>query len=367
MEGKKVKFTIGRDELLSALSSAQSILGNSQIIPILGCVLIRAGDELSITATNLEITIKRDVKADISKSGSTCINCAHIFSVVRALQKGEVDCELSGSDFIIKSGRARFKIKALSPDDFPQMEINSSAASYSYSADEFSGLISRVKHAASISDKDYGLRGVFMGVRDGRVVSCSLDLKRLASCSIDATPDMQDCIIPIELANCIEREIDGQIDVFVDGRKMMIKSSSLEITGKMIEYEFPDFEKLHQSCLSNPHRVIVRRGDFLDAVNRVAVASEKNYRAIKLSIGKEKVTISSRDLMDATEELPCYYEGDDLEVGISSAFLAQCLESLSTDDVEILFSTGIGSHLFNGKEHDWSIVCGMRVRTTRNL
>jgi len=77
-------------------------------------------------------------------------------------------------------------------------------------------------------------------------------------------------------------------------------------------------------------------------VKRVSVFSSVTTRQIRLQIAADKLTIRAEDLdmsSEAKETISCEYNGEDMEIGFNSRYLADMLSNLGGKEAKFEFST----------------------------
>jgi DNA polymerase-3 subunit beta len=75
-----MKFTIERDALTSALAQVRGIVKRANIIPILSCCKIEAaGDQITLTSTDMDMQASSTVHAEVETEGAIAID-AHALS-----------------------------------------------------------------------------------------------------------------------------------------------------------------------------------------------------------------------------------------------------------------------------------------------
>jgi DNA polymerase-3 subunit beta len=84
----------------------------------------------------------------------------------------------------------------------------------------------------------------------------------------------------------------------------------------------------------------VRCAEFSAAVDRVATISTEKSRAIKLTLGKNALTLSatSPDAGSATEEIEVGYDGTPIEIGFNSRYLLDITQQISGADARFLMA-----------------------------
>ena len=84
-----MKLTIERAALLKSLTHVQSVVERRNTIPILSNVLIEAdGDALSLTATDMDLTVVDKLAAEVSQGGATTAPAHTLYDIVRKLPEG---------------------------------------------------------------------------------------------------------------------------------------------------------------------------------------------------------------------------------------------------------------------------------------
>ena len=82
----QMKLTIGQEKLNAGLQSVQNVVSTRTTIPILSNVLLKAeGDSLSLTATDLDVTISNAVEAKVELSGSFTLPVKKLVSIAREM------------------------------------------------------------------------------------------------------------------------------------------------------------------------------------------------------------------------------------------------------------------------------------------
>ena len=79
-----MKLTIGQEEFISGLLSVQNVVSSRTTLPILSNVLLSAaGNRLTLTATDLDVTISKTVEAKVESEGSFTIPVKKLLSIAR--------------------------------------------------------------------------------------------------------------------------------------------------------------------------------------------------------------------------------------------------------------------------------------------
>ena len=79
------------------------------------------------------------------------------------------------------------------------------------------------------------------------------------------------------------------------------------------------------------------RKPLAEAVQRVALLTGDRARAVRLQFSPDQMVISAAnpDLGEATEEVPCDYDGPEIRLGINPDYLTQFLAAVDTDRIRL--------------------------------
>ena len=86
-----MEFSVTKSALLNELNTTQGVVERKTTIPILSNILVEAkGTRLTITATDLELSIRTSCEAKIKKEGAGTIPAKKLLELVRLLPEGEI-------------------------------------------------------------------------------------------------------------------------------------------------------------------------------------------------------------------------------------------------------------------------------------
>src|SRR5579884_911622 len=95
-----MKLVIMRDNLISALKDAADVSESRTTMPILQHVLIQANGSLRVSATDLEISLTKEVEAEIEKQGSICLPARKLLQIVKEVEEAEITLEEQNNSWI---------------------------------------------------------------------------------------------------------------------------------------------------------------------------------------------------------------------------------------------------------------------------
>jgi DNA polymerase III subunit beta len=367
-----MKATIERATLLKSLSHVQSVVERRNTIPILSNVLIEARDDGSIRvmATDLDLQVDESVAANVEQAGSTTVSAHTLFDIVRKLPEGsQVELAAAEGKMQVNAGRSRFNLSTLPRDDFPVIAEGELPTRFELPAATLRQLIDKTKFAISTEETRYYLMGIFLHVADDQLKAAATDGHRLARVTLpkpDGADGMPDVIIPrkcvAELRKLLD-EVEGTVEVSLSPTKVRFGLGSAVLTSKLIDGTFPDYNRVIPTA--NDKLLKLDPKSFMQGVDRVSTIASEKTRAVKMSLDRDKVTLSvtSPENGLATEELPADYGSDGLEIGFNARYLMDILHEIEGDSVEVHLADAAAPTLLreNDKSSALYVLMPMRV------
>jgi DNA polymerase-3 subunit beta len=367
-----MKATIERATLLKSLGHVQSVVERRNTIPILSNVLIEAQEDgaIRLMATDLDLQVDESVPATVSQPGATTVSAHTLFDIVRKLPDGsQVELTAAEGKMQVVAGRSRFNLSTLPRDDFPVIAEGELPTRFELPAATLRQIIEKTRFAISTEETRYYLMGIFLHVIDDQLRAAATDGHRLARVTVprpDGADGMPDVIVPrkavAELYRLLE-ELEGTVEISLSPTKVRFGLGSAVLTSKLIDGTFPDYNRVIPTA--NDKLLKLDPKSFSAGVDRVSTIASEKTRAVKMSVDRDKVTLSvtSPENGLATEELPADYGADGLEIGFNARYLLDILGEIDGDTVEVHLADAAAPTLLreNDKSNALYVLMPMRV------
>ena len=370
-----MKAVIERATLLKCLGHVQSVVERRNTIPILSNVLIEAQSDgtLRLMATDLDLQINETVSAMVEVAGATTVSAHTLFDIARKLPEGsQVSLDAAEGKMQVNAARSRFNLQTLPRDDFPVIAEGDLPTRFELPAATLRQIIDKTRFAISTEETRYYLNGIFMHVTDdgGPVLrAAATDGHRLARVTVerpDGADGMPDIIVPrkcvAELRKLLD-EIDGSVDVSLSGSKIRFGLGNAVLTSKLIDGTFPDYSRVIPQ--GNDKLLRIDPSSLMEGVDRVATIASEKTRAVKVTLDRDKVTLSvtSPENGTAAEEVSGDYNADGFEIGFNARYLLDILGQIEGDIVEMHLADAAAPTLIreNDKSAALYVLMPMRV------
>ncbi|KJV69515.1 DNA polymerase III subunit beta [Candidatus Neoehrlichia procyonis] len=331
----KLHFKIVKEDLLQSLVYINNIIEKRQSIIVLSCVKIEAKDKvISLTATDLDISIVACVNANVLSDGVVVTSAQLLYDIVKKLSNNvEIAFENKNGKLVIECENAKFSLHVVDPGKFPIIENNELEHKFSLKIGVLIELLSKTKFAMSVEESRYNLNGVYLHVNNNALCCVATDGHRLSLMQTDISNEFFDfgIIIPRKTVNEILKIISHSNDVdkvaliSLSQRKICFQYQDYVVTSKVIDGVFPDYKPIIPQ-FEGKH-IFMESEVLLSAIDRVSVIVFDKVKVIKLSFTYNKLLISSAssDQGDATEELDVDYVGEDIVIGLNARYIMEVL------------------------------------------
>lgn len=359
-----MKLTIPSSELLGAMRKARSVVEKRSTIPILANVLLKADKEsgqLSLRATDLDLEISLSVPADIQASGETTVGAELLFQFASKLPKDAsviLEDAKDGAQIVVRAGRSRCALNTLPASDFPDLTVGEMSHTFDVAGPELEKLFGKVQFAISDEETRFYLNGIYFHTsRAGAVPSLravATDGHRLAlldSVLPEGAEGMPGIIVPRKAVSEVIKLVGGTdvVGIKLSAGKIVFDFAGIRLVSKLIDQTYPDYERV---IPASSNRVgVLRRQDFAAAVDRVATINGRESRAMKVSLSKGSLALSSTsaDAGSASEDMEADYDADAMDIGFNASYLRDILQNAEGGTVRIEVNDPGSPAVFRGE------------------
>ena len=337
-----MNFIISSSTLLKNLQNISGVLNSSNSLPILDNFLFELiGGKLTISASDLENTMKTSVEPDESKEdGKIAIPAKLLLDTLKNFSDQPLAFQIDGSNFGIEisSDYGKYKLVGQNANDFPKSPELENSTALNIAGEIIATAIDKTLFATGNDELRPVMSGVFCQFSSDKLTFVATDAHKLVKYGrIDASaPSATDFILPKKPLNLLKQNLKGDEEVKLTYNETTVRFAfgTIELTCRLIDGKYPNYEAVIPN--ENPNVLTVDRMSFLNSIKRVSIFSNKTTNQVKLKVAGSELSISAEDLdfsNEAKERLTCNFSGDDMEIGFNSKFLLEMLNHISTQEV----------------------------------
>jgi DNA polymerase-3 subunit beta len=342
-----MKFKVASNVLLKQISAIGGVVASNPIIPILENILVELeGNQLILTASDLQTVMTTRVEVDGSENGSIALPAKLLLETLRSLPEQPVTISADQGTFgaEIATSNGRFKLSGENPIDFPKIPEVSKNQSIELSAMTLSEAIANTLLAVSNDDMRPAMTGVLVQMAGDHTNFVATDGHRLVRYRRNdiKTDSQSNLILPKKALALLKSTLpsdDTEVKVEFSQSNAFFSFQSFQLICRIIDERFPEYENAIPK--QNNNIVTINRLEFLSSVKRISIYSNKTTHQIRLKLTANKLTLSAEDLdysNEANEVLACEFAGTDMEIGFNAKLVSELLGNLSAKFVDIKLS-----------------------------
>ena len=345
-----MKLVVSSSELLTHLQAISRAISSKSQLPVLDCFLFDLkGSELSMTASDLEVTMTTRMATESTEGdGRLAFPSKILLEILKKLpeQPLRFEANLDTLTVDIFSERGKYNFVGQPAEDYPSIpEVEEDKASkIRVPASLLLTGINKTLFATADDELRPVMNGILFEFSPENLTFVSSDSHKLvryrrldANCAFEAS-----FILPKKpaslLKNVLPRET-GDVEIEFDNKNAFFNLPNYKLVCRLVEGNYPSYNAVIPQ--DNPNKVVIDRIDLSNTLGRVSIFSSQSSNLVKLHLTSNEVVISAQDIdfsISAFEKLNCQYEGQEMEIGFKSVFLADILDNISSDDIVIEMS-----------------------------
>ena len=337
-----MKLKVSKDIMLEGLQKIQSVVSVRTTLPILQNILLKAEkDKLWLSATDLEVSVRTGIAAEVSRGGATTLPARRTFGIFRELPASEIEIDVDDKDVAtIRCASSYFKILGLSEEEFPPVPKFEGRRTYTMDQAVFKEMLRHTNYAASQDESRYILNGVLLSFKSDKLAVVATDGRRMAlfEQEIEFPKDAEaDLVLPFKTVDELLKTLrdEGVLKIQAAENQVAFEFDEMLVVSKLVEGTYPNFRQVIPSQCEE--RIQIEREALLTALRRVSLIASEKSNSVKLTFSKNKLEITAitPEIGEARENLPVNYGGKTLSVAFNPEFLMDPLKILAKDEVSL--------------------------------
>ena len=358
-----MEIKINRDTLFKSISKVQSIIEKRSNMPILSMILISTVDsKINISATDLEISFKQTIPAEILEEGSITISGRKLFEILKESKSTDVYLKKRENNWVyISDNKTKYNLACLPAEEYPIFVEPEKVDTAEIEGEILSEMINKTIYSVTMEEAGFKLSGIFteridkkgklflrMVSTDGhRLSMIDKELSTIENINIE-----KGVMIPkkgmLEL-NKLASE-GGKMSVGFKQNNCVAKKENSLIVIRLLESKFPDYNSVIPKEVR--HRVKVKKEEILESMRKMIILSTESYRGVKIILENNNMELVSinPDLGDAKDSVEVQFSDERLEMGFNSRYFIDVFQSMDSDIIELGFIDNSSPCLIKGDD-----------------
>ena len=342
-----MRFIVSSTALLKQLQAIGGVLNSSNTIAILDNFLFRLDKgELTISGSDLETTMTTNLQVESKNKGSVAIPAKLLMDILKSFPEQPLTFSVNEENFGIEisSDYGKYKLSGQDAREYPEIPQLDSTSSTALNSKVLADAINKTIFATGNDDLRPVMSGVFFQFTPENVTFVATDAHKLVRYRrYDIKSDqVASFIMPKKPLNLLKNTLaaeDSEVVILYNDKNAYFKFGNMELVCRLIDGRYPNYEAVIPQ--ENPNKLTIDRTAFLGSIRRVSIFSNKTTHQVRLKITGNELSISAEDLdfaNEANERQSCQYQGEDMEIGFNSKFLAEMLSNLPSEHVNLEMS-----------------------------
>ena len=346
-----MKFIVASGELQKALQIVSGVISSSQSRPILENFLFELDNEiLKITASDGETTLITSVGVKSDDSGKIAVPAKMFQEVIKSFGDQPLTFSVKESEsgegglLEILDEKDNYFVALDNAEDYPELPEFDAAQKVNIASGVLADALSNTLFATSNDSLRPVMTGVLFQFSDKETNFVSTDSHRLVVYKrTDVTSDEPvEFIMPKKPLSIFKNILSSSNDdVLIEFNENMAKFTFGENVWicRLIDGKYPNYSAVIPK--ENPNVLTINRNLLLSSIRRASIFSNKSTNQVRFKLSGNVLHLHAEDTEFANKadmQIPCNYNGEDINIGFSSKFLTEMLSVLGADDITLKMS-----------------------------
>lgn len=345
-----MKFIVSSGDLQKALQTVSGVISSSQSRPILENYLFELEQNtLKITASDGETTLVTSLEVMSEDTGKFAVPAKIMQDFVKTYNEQPLTLSVkpneegTGSLLEILDEKDNFAVALDNAEDYPELPEFDAAQSVTIPSGILSEALANTLFATSNDSLRPVMTGVLFQFGEEETNFVSTDSHRLVVYKrTDLKAEPMEFIMPKKPLNIFKNILANSADdVVIEFSENMAKftfGNNIWIC-RLIDGKYPNY--LAVIPKENPNVLTINRSLLLNAIKRASIMSNKSTNQVRFKLSGNILHLHAEDTEYANKadmQVPCDYNGEDINIGFSSKFLSEMLAILGADDITMKMS-----------------------------
>jgi DNA polymerase-3 subunit beta len=366
-----MKFICEGEDLRAAVATVSHGTSGKTINPILEGIKITAEkNTVTFFATDLEVYIRKTIKADVRQEGSIVMPGKLFAEYVGKIDGGQIAFTGETDTAVIEHGGGNVgHFSCLPLKEYPDLINLSASPAFTIKAAELKDIISKTTLCAASDNGRPILRGVLFetDAAANNLTAVALDgfrLSKIIKPIIKPTVSTK-IIIPAraldEMRKLLNDDKEG-INIVIENKFVQISAGATVFASRLIDGEFVNYKQIIPAEFTSS--VIVETAPFLASIGRASLLYGINkVNLVTLSVADKQIALTANnELGKINERVPANLDGKDLVIAFNSKYLFDAVNTINNEFIKLSFNTPLAPCVITNAKKDNYLFLVLPVR-----
>lgn len=292
-------LTVLRENLLYGLNAASKFTNSKSTLPSLAMVLLSTDNgKLSLTATNLESTIRLHIGAVVNEDFSICVNPSQLSRLLSPRKEDKVELSIleDSIQLQVKCGRLKSKLKGLDKEEFPLTPDQLQDNLIELNTSDLASAIETVLPFAFPTPARQVLNSVHFRFSENNLSLFAIDgvgmakqeIELINSDSFKYTVSLAGVQSTLSLLRQLRP--DTITLGFDNDKRMMVSGEDFYVVNQLVEGSYPDLEAFENGWLHDYESKFIIDSALLNMVLKSSAVYTKDMNQLLIESGENEVS-----------------------------------------------------------------------------
>lgn len=361
-----MEIKILQENLIKPLGILNRIVSTKPTLPILSNFLLKTeGKNLTLQATNLDISLTLQVNAEIKEKGKITLPARSFLEFISSLSPQMLTISEKEGKIFVKGGQAQASFVTMNAEEFPKFPEIDKESKFLLKKETLGWLIRKTAFAAAADEGRPVLTGVLLKVEEGKFFMVATDGFRLSEAlTTGSVPDKDfgSLIIPSKALVEVERLINESEEEIALGKTSDKNQVIFQfgppagglLFARLLEAEYPDYKRIIPDSFSLTAKLATE--ELISAVKTASIFARGNGQTLRLFFDPQKneilISAKTAEVGEGLAKVTAEIDGKGIEVGFNAKFLLDGVSSIREEQIQIQIKEEVAPAMFMGVGDD---------------
>ena len=336
-----MKIVVRNFDLQNAISKVVKAINNKNLNSALEGIKFSAkGDNLTLSATDMELYIEKTVICDTFLEGEVLIPGKFISELVKNIPEDEeVEIFASENKVKISYGVSGTEIQCLPIEEFPIINKDYNENNFKLARKDFKDVIDKIIFSCAQDLARPVYCGCLFEIKEDRIVGVALDGYRMALCKKDLKEVQGNirCVVPartlVEISKLLSENLEDDATVYVQQNNLKLDLNGTIIVSRLLDGDFIDYNKLLAKDFQTTFTV--NRNALKNCLDRASIIAKEAKNVIYTTCRDNLFTINaSSEIGQVNECIAINMQGQEKEIGFNFKNITDVIGVLNDEFME---------------------------------